>query len=123
MRVAFVNENIGGHATVHLHLRRALADGRDIRAVFLDVPSPKGARRLLGARVPGLAQLDLDLQPLRAQLGLSWYVRNWLRRRAGEFDVVHIYTQNAALLSTRMLTRIPTVITCDSTNELNAYRL
>ena len=42
MRVLFVNENIGGHATVHAHLRAALAARPDVDARFLDVPPASG---------------------------------------------------------------------------------
>ena len=75
MRVLFVNENIGGHATVHHHLRRALEAHPEVEADFLDVPPPSLLRRLIGMRLPGLAGLDLDLQPLRAQLAASAWVR------------------------------------------------
>lgn len=123
MRVLFVNENIGGHATVHLNLERALQAHQEIDAEFLHVPPPRGVRRLVGVRVPGLARLDLDLQPLRAQLALSASVRRRLGPLARRFDVIHVYTQNAALLSAHRLTTMPTVVSLDSTNALNAYRL
>ncbi len=123
MRVLFVNENIGGHATVHAHLRTALAARSDIDARFLDVPRASGLRRLVGAQVPGLAGPDLDLQPLRAQLALSGWVRRRLTQLAGDVDVVHIYTGNAALRSVPMMGSIPTVVSTDATNATNAYRL
>ena len=122
-RVLFVNENIGGHATVHLNLERALTDHPEIEATFLHVPSPSIGRRLVSASVPGLGRLDLDLQPLRAQLALSAFVHRRLRKMVGDFDVVHVYTHNAALLSGRELASVPTVVSLDSTNALNAYRL
>ncbi len=123
MRVLFVNENIGGHATVHLNLERALNDHPEIDATFLHVPPPPLLRRLVGASVPGLGRLDLDLQPLRAQLALSAFVRRRLRRIIADFDVIHVYTHNAALLSAPLLASVPTVVSLDSTNALNAYRL
>lgn len=122
-RVLFVNENIGGHATVHLNLERALHDHPEIDAEFLHVPAPGLGRRLVGASVPGLGRLDLDLQPLRAQLAASAFVRRRLGTLAGRFDVLHIYTHNAALLSAGQLIEVPTVVSLDSTNALNAYRL
>lgn len=123
MRVLFVNENIGGHATVHAHLRRTLAGRPDVEAQFLDVPAPGPGRRLVGTRVPGLARLDLDLQPLRAQLALSEWVRRRLRTLAADFDVLHVYTANAGLRSVPLLAAMPTVVTTDATNTTNAYRL
>jgi starch synthase len=118
MRVLFINENIGGHETVHHNLERALQDHPEIEAEFLHVPHPRLLRRLVGASVPGL-----DLQPLRAQLALSAVVRHRLGPMIGRFDCVHVYTQNAALLSTGLLRTAPTVVSLDSTNVLNAFQL
>ena len=58
MRALFVNENLGGHATVHLNLRRALRARPDVDARFYDVPAPGLVRKLAAAPVPGLAGLD-----------------------------------------------------------------
>lgn len=123
MKVLFVNENIGGHATVHHHLANALLERDDVHAEFLTVPGPRGLRRVAGAAVPGLGSLDLDLQPLRAQLALGAWVRTRLQRRIAHFDAVHVYTHNAGLLSTHLLARVPTVVSLDTTNANNAYRL
>lgn len=126
LRVVFVNENVGGHATVHHHLRTVLADRDDVEAHFLHVPPASLGRKLLGAPVPGLARLDLDLQPLRAQLAAAWWVRRALAtlvRAVGPVDALHVYTHNAGLLSVGLLREIPTVVTLDTTNALNAYRL
>ena len=123
MKVLFVNENLGGHATVHAHLRTALEAHPEVEAEFLDVPAPSLRRRLLGTRLPPLSRLDLDLQPLRAQLALSEWVRRRLRSRAGEFDVLHVYTANAGLRSVRTIESMPTVVSTDATNATNAFRL
>jgi alpha-maltose-1-phosphate synthase len=123
VKVLFINENIGGHVTVHHHLRRALADHPHVQATFLDVPPPGPARRIVGAAVPGLGRLDLDLQPLRAQLALSVVVRRRLERLIDDVDVVHLYTQNAGLVSLSLFRRRPLVISLDTTNARNAYRL
>ena len=123
MRVLFVNENIGGHATVHHHLRRSLAEHRTVEARFLDVPPARLFRRLLGAPIPGLARLDADLQPLRAQLALSAWVRRRLPALTKDADVVHMYTHNAGLLSARLLAAKPLVVALDTTGTRNAYRL
>jgi glycosyltransferase involved in cell wall biosynthesis len=123
LRALFVNENIGGHATMHLHLREALARDSDVDASFIDVPAASGLRRLIGARVPGLAGLDLDLQPLRAQLALSAHVRRRVHQHVPDFDVIHVYSVNAGLWLTDVLRATPSVVATDSTNELNAFGL
>lgn len=125
VRVLFVNENIGGHVTVHAALRRAMAGREDLHAQFLDVPDPGLVGKLLRRPLPLLGPLDLDLQPLRAQLVRSNWTRRALARHlaSGKIDAVHVYTHNVALLSARQLRTVPTVITTDSTTALNAYRL
>ena len=123
MRLLLVNENIGGHGTVHLHLARAFAALPEVDAEFLHVPEPRLPRRVLGAALPGLDRLDLDLKPLRSQLALSTWVRKHLRGRVEGYDALHVYTHNAALLSSDLLRALPTVVALDATNAQNAYRL
>jgi alpha-maltose-1-phosphate synthase len=123
MRTLFVNENIGGHATVHLHLEQIMAARPEIQPQFLHVPAPGLGRRVVGASLPFLGRLDLDLQPLRAQLALSAVVRSALRRRLPDVDAVYLYTHNAGLLSSDLLRSRPTVVALDTTNAANAYRL
>lgn len=123
LKVLFVNENLGGHGTVHANLAESLVRHPEIAAAFLSVPRPGLLRRLAGAPVPGLARLDLDLKPLRSQLALSAWVRRRLRRTADRFDVIHLYTHNAGLLSSGTFRRLPTVVTLDATNVQNARRL
>lgn len=123
-RVLFLNENLGGHATMHLHLRRVLAaEYPEIEATFVDLPPPGLARRLAAATIPGLDRLDADLQALRSQIGQSMTARRILLRTASGHDVVHVYTQNAALLSVGLLRSMPAVVSTDTTNILNAYHL
>ncbi|MBW3574857.1 MAG: glycosyltransferase family 4 protein [Actinobacteria bacterium] len=123
LRVLFVNENLGGHAAMHQYLRRALWQHPDVEATFLDVPAPNLWRRLAAAPVPGLARLDADLQPLRYQLAQSWHVRRRLAELVPHADVVHVYTHNAALLSARALCSVPTVVSLDTTNVVNAFQI
>lgn len=118
LRPLFVNENIGGNATMHQHLRAALADWYpSIEASFLDVPARGPLRRAAGAAIPGLAGLDLDFAPLRGQLALSGHVRRRLREWPTPFDVLHVYTHNAALLSVDVLRQHPTVVGLDATSR------
>lgn len=124
VRVLFVNENIGGHRTVHHNLAQALTTGHpEVQADFYHVPAPRLARRLVGASVPGLRRLDLDLQSLRFQLAQSALVSFRIRRRVSRYDVVHFYTHNVSLLSVPLLRSMPSVVSLDTTNALNAYRL
>lgn len=122
MRAHFVNENIGGHVTMHLSIRRAL-ERMDVDASFFDVPPPRLARRLFEAPIPGLAHADLDLHPLRVQLGKSLIVRRHLHELDPSVEVLHAYTHNTILLSSDVLGSLPSVVSLDSTNEQNAYRL
>ena len=123
LRTLFVNENIGGHATVHHHMQQGFVDHPTIDASFLDVPPAGVARRIVGASVPGLDRLDLDLQPLRAQLAAAAWVRRALALHPDPYDVLHIYTHNAALLSAGLLRAGPSVVSLDTTTARNAYRL
>ena len=124
----FLNENIGGHATVHKNLAAALALRQDLDATFIHLPPRGPIRKVLGASLPILGRRDLDLQPLRSQLAASAVARRLLRgqgcSRSGlGFDALHVYTQNSALLSSAILRAGPTVLSGDSTNALNAFRL
>lgn len=123
LRALFVNENIGGHATMHLHLREALSHRDDVVAAFLDVPRPSLGRRVTGARIPGLAAFDLDLQALRSQLALSRWVQRRLRVALSDVHALHAYTQNAVLLSPELLAERPSVVSTDATNAQNAFTL
>lgn len=125
LKALFVNENIGGHATVHHSLRHAFAERDDIDAEFIDASGPGLVGKVLRAPVPGLGRLDLDLQALRGQLVHSRMLRRRVSQRlaAGDIDVLHVYTQNCMLGSADLVRSYPTVVTTDSTNELNAYLL
>jgi glycosyltransferase involved in cell wall biosynthesis len=123
MRALLVNENLGGHASMHLYIRDALREVPMLAADVVDVPHARLGRKLLSAPVPGLARLDLDLGPLRAQLLQSAWVRQLLQRRADSYDVVHVYTQSTALLSADQLRSRPSVVSTDGTATQNAYHL
>lgn len=124
MRALFVNENIGGHATLHHHLRQTLAEEHpDVVATFYDVP-PKGRlRRLLSARIPPLDRADIDLQQIRFQLAQSANVSRAIARLRQPFDVVHFYSQNTALTSIDLLRSVPSVVATDVTSEQHARYL
>ncbi len=125
--VLFVNENLGGHASMHLSLREALPEVHPgLAAEFVDVPSSGKLRRLVSAQLPGLARLDLDVQPLRFQLAESEVARRLLRRalrRAVRPDVLHVYTQSIALRSVDLLRAMPSVVSTDATFLQGAFHL
>lgn len=119
----FVNENIGGHRTVHRSLRRIFAGRDDVSVEFIDGGDPGLLGRILRAPLPLLGRLDLDLQPLRGQLVHSFNMRRQVRRRLarGGVDAMHVYTQNCLLGSADLLRSTPSVITTDSTGRLNVF--
>lgn len=117
VRALFINENIGGHATVHHHLRVVSERRDDVRIRIVDVPPPGFWRKVAGVAVPGLARIDADLRPVRYQLAQSaWVARRLPGWLADGVDVVHVYTHNAVLLARGALRRQPYVVTIDSTN-------
>jgi len=122
VRVHFVNENIGGHVTMHRHVKEALSRHPDVDATFWDVPRDVLAARLFGASWPGLSRLDLDLQVVRTRLAQSELVRRHLAQ-VDLPDVLHLYTQNTGWLSTGTMRRVPTVVSIDASNSQNAYLL
>lgn len=126
-RALLVNENLGGHASMHLFLRDALAEGHaDVDVEFVDVPRAGLLRRAVAMQLPVLGPLDLDLNPLRLQLTQSEVARRQVRRvvaSGGPPDVLHLYTQSIALLSTDMLRSFPSVVSTDATWLQGAYHL
>jgi alpha-maltose-1-phosphate synthase len=123
MRVHFVNENIGGHVTMHRHVKEAIEGYTDVEATFWDVPRDVFAARAFGASWPGLSRLDLDLQLVRTRLAQSALVRRHLVALENAPDVLHLYTQNTGWLSTGTMRRVPTVVSIDASNTQNAYLL
>lgn len=124
--VLFVNENLGGHASMHLSLRESLPavhPGLDAR--FIDVPPAGYVRRALSAQLPLLAPLDLDLHPFRFQLAESEVARRLVRRacETARPDVLHVYTQSIALRSIDLLRAVPSVVSTDATFLQGAFHL
>jgi glycosyltransferase involved in cell wall biosynthesis len=125
--VLFLNENLGGHATMHRAIRATISAYPQVTATFVDVPSRRLIRRIAGAGIPPLDRLDLDFAALRSQLALSFVARGILRELAGTYDVLHVYTQHAALLSADALASAPAIVSTDATgvqvSGLLPYRL
>ncbi len=124
-RLLFLNENLGGHATMHLHLFQALEDYPDLNAVHIEVPPSGLGRRILGAQIPGLAGLDLDLAGLRAQIALSRQADSMLRDAisSGPVGAIHAYSQHVALSSAGLIRKYPSVVSTDGTAAQNADQL
>jgi starch synthase len=127
-RVLFLNENIGGHRTVHLNFERIFRQSDEVDPEFVHLP-PRGlVRKAIGIRWPGLARRDLDLQALRTQLAAATLARRHLiehgfTRHGAPFSALHAYCQNSTLLVPDLMRALPTVISADGTNELLGYRL
>ncbi|GAA3243242.1 hypothetical protein GCM10017691_47940 [Pseudonocardia petroleophila] len=116
VRALLVNENIGGHATVHHHLREVAAQRADVAVQVVDVPPPGFWRKVAAAPVPGLSRVDADLRAPRYQLAQSaWVARRMPAWLDAGFDVVHFYTHNTALVGSARA-HLPYVVTIDSTN-------
>ena len=124
-RLILVNENIGGHATMHLNIYRALALHPEVNCVALDVPPRSFVRRVLGARLPGLARVDIDLAPIRAQLALSTTARRMLRDAiaTGPVGAIHLYSQHSALRANEELRASPSVGSTDGSAAQNSVQL
>jgi glycosyltransferase involved in cell wall biosynthesis len=122
-RVLFVSENIGGHATMHRHIRSALERDRpDVQAEFIEAEPRSAMRRVAGAAVPGLGRLDLDLASLRGQLAASVHLRRRLPRLE-EYDALHVYTHHAAIAWADELRRLPSIVSLDATGAQTSVLL
>src|SRR3954466_7826952 len=97
LRALFLNENLGGHATMHRHLRGALTEHPEVDARFVDLPPPRLPRRLFAAPVPRRRRPARAFPPHRVPRAGSFVARRLLRRPGEPFDVLHVYTHNAAL--------------------------
>jgi alpha-maltose-1-phosphate synthase len=115
MRTLFVNENIGGHATLHRALRTSLSPELAAQARFVDVPRPGLVRRAGSVSIPGLSSLDGDFQAPRAQWLHSLAGRRVIEAAIREQvpDVIHVFSQHAALAATDLLRRFPSVVSTD----------
>ena len=107
--VLFVNENLGGHASMHLSLREALPEVHPgLDAEFIDVPElghvPQGR---LGPGARCSAGSTWTCTRCASSSRESEVARRLLRRRAAARargpDVLHVYTQSIALRSVDVL--------------------
>lgn len=117
LRTLFLNENIGGHATMHRGIQANIDSDDRVVARFLNVPPTGRVRRIASVQVPGLARMDLDLQAMRGQLALSFNANRLLNLSRGTYDILHAYTQHSVLFSTKVLRAGPSVVSTDASGD------
>lgn len=123
MKALFLNENLGGHATVHANLRRVFEGRSDVHADFVDVPWPSFGRKVFSHTVPGLSRLDLDFQSLRFQVAASAAARPIVKRAMSSHELLHVYSHTAAWMFPDLLRAMPSIVATDSTHTQNmAFR-
>jgi glycosyltransferase involved in cell wall biosynthesis len=124
VRVLSVQTTLLGNRTYAELLRNAFAGSP--RIAFDAHWSPEqrelripGLKRFFWTRNPlgWIRRRNLDFYPARYEVGTSLLVRRFVARKLAETrpDVLHLHSQNLALLSVDLMRRIPTVITADMT--------
>lgn len=126
-RALFINSGILGQRTFAQFVRTAFRDERDgVRVTQVLVtddltPQERLMRRLLCLPLWPLRAArfrNVDLHRFRAELNAGLLARNRIRRleRAGaHFDVLHFHRQATAYASLNRIRRVPTIISCDTT--------
>ena len=127
--VLFVNENLGGHASMHLFLRDALTEvhpGLDARLPRRPRPGLRSAGPS-AAQLPVLGPLDLDLHPLRFQLAQSEVARRLLRSVRGRARPPgrppRLHPEHRVAERGLILRSFPSVVSTDATFLQGAYHL
>jgi glycosyltransferase involved in cell wall biosynthesis len=110
--VLFVGEGVLGHRTQAAQLQAALAENPAVDATFVTVPPPSRLGGLMLRRWRRIG--DGDLYGLRWRLRWSWQARRLLKRHRRDVDVAMITTQASALLSRRLMRRLPCVLSVDA---------
>ncbi|HYZ17526.1 MAG TPA: glycosyltransferase family 4 protein [Candidatus Acidoferrum sp.] len=124
VRVLSVQTTLLGNRTYAELLRGAFADSS--RITFDAHWSPEqremripGLKRLFWTRNPlrWVRKHNLDFYTARYEIGTSLLVRRFVKRKLAETrpNVLHLHSQNLALLSVDLMRSIPTVITADMT--------
>jgi alpha-maltose-1-phosphate synthase len=126
-RALFINSGILGQRTFASFVRSAFSgarDGVEVTQVLVTEDltlEERIMRRVLCAPLwpSGAAGLkNLDLHRFRAELNAGLLARNRIRRleRAGAtFDVLHFHRQATAYASLRRMRRVPSIVSCDTT--------
>ena len=112
-RTLLVDEGVLGHRTFAAILRDGLAAETGREPVTLTVPQPERPGRVF-LRRPG-ALRNADLFDLRWRLRWSLQARGLLEGARAEADVALVNTQAAGLLAKGPMSKLPTVLSFDST--------
>jgi alpha-maltose-1-phosphate synthase len=123
VRALFVNENGGGHATVHANLLTELHRHGDMETRRYDLPRDSLARSIFAGALRMPSGWDFDFVLARAQLVQSAIAARSVVRLAKGCDVVHFYSQNAAPLLPAAVARLPYVVTTDASCAQTARML
>lgn len=120
--VLFVNEGqlgggVLGHAGLELLLSEAFAKYDDVEATFRGLGAMGRIGRTAVRGLPGLHQMDLDLQPTRWHVVQSIRARRLVgeARREHAVEALHVHTHTSALLLARHMRQVPTFLSVDST--------
>ena len=120
VRALFLNEGplgagVMGHPRFASVTSRALQAHADLEARFVQLPAMGRAGWWLAADVPGLARLDLDLQPVRWHAVQAAKTRRLLQHelRRWKPDVVHLHSHSIGLLATDIARHVPMVVSVD----------
>jgi alpha-maltose-1-phosphate synthase len=128
LRVLSLNTYTMGHITYQDGLENSFAaHAPDID--FHSLHLPEHMRRdllgrvvywLLSRRMPGVDKTDADYIRLRLELACSFYAARVLNKmiKRTQPEVLHVHTQSIALLSSRFLRSIPSVVSIDCTNAI-----
>ena len=123
IRIGFVNENLGGHATFHHRLIEALSEDPRVNCDVLSLDPGGLVRRMLTHPLPLPKGLDFDAPLFRNQIGQSLAARSRLRTLARSNDVIHMYSQNATPLALRYIRLRPLIISSDGTCRMTSKML
>jgi glycosyltransferase involved in cell wall biosynthesis len=115
LRIGFINENLGGHASFQSRLLESLENDSSVICDTLNVPSRGFVRRVLTSPLPLPDGWDFDVPLFRNQVGQSLAVTNQVKELVATNDVIHMYSQNAAPLNVRHLRKRPLIVSSDAT--------
>ena len=127
-RALFVNTGILGHKAVAALVAEAVAVDPGIEATHVDLSGALSVgerivRKIVCARPfgrPRFGRASYDLGRWRDEIHAGLLARRRLREaaRLGGFDALHFHTQAAAYCSLRRMTRVPSIVSVDITQQL-----
>ena len=127
-RVVFVNAGILGMQTFSKYIREAMAADPALDARHIDLSEQltwpeRAARRVVCAPLwpDGLLGLkNLDLARFRREYSAGWRAARRLAvlRRTFDADVLHFHRQATAYASVRLMRRVPSIVSIDTTQDI-----